>query len=65
VLASFFKLSPLERSKSSGASSGVFDISSAVWSIVSPIPDYGVARTGSAQLQFMHIVDCLKNHQSW
>jgi hypothetical protein len=24
--------------------SGVFDISSATWSIVSPIPDYGVAR---------------------
>jgi hypothetical protein len=47
-VGSFFKLSPLERSKSSGASSGVFDISSATWSTVSPIPDYGVARTGPA-----------------
>jgi hypothetical protein len=41
-----FKLSPLERNKSSGASSGVFDTSSAVWSIVSPIPGCGVARFG-------------------
>jgi hypothetical protein len=44
----FFKLSPLEISKSLDASSGVFDISSTIWSTISPILDYGVARIGPA-----------------
>jgi hypothetical protein len=47
-VGNFIKLSPLESKKSSGASSGVFNISSATWSTVSPIPDYGVARSGLA-----------------
>jgi hypothetical protein len=37
LAAFFFNLSLRERSKSFGAFSGVFDISSAVWSIVYPI----------------------------
>jgi hypothetical protein len=41
-----FKLSPLERRKSSGASFGVFDTYSTVWSTISPIPSCGVARSG-------------------
>jgi hypothetical protein len=41
----FFKSYPSERSKSSGIYSGVFDTSSAVWSIVFPIPGCGVARS--------------------
>jgi hypothetical protein len=42
----FFNLSPGGRGKYSGVFSGVFDIPFAVWSIVSPITNYGVARTG-------------------
>jgi hypothetical protein len=58
VLASFvFNLSPGGRSKSFGTSSGVFDISSAIWSTVSPIPYCGVARTGPKALVYVH-VDC-------
>jgi hypothetical protein len=41
-----FKLSPLESSKSSSVSSGVFDTSSTVWSTFFPIPGCGFARTG-------------------
>jgi hypothetical protein len=52
-----FKSSPLERRKYSGASSGVFDISSTVWSVVSPIPDYCVAMSRLVALVIVPI-DC-------
>jgi hypothetical protein len=45
------------RSKYSGTSFGVFDISSAIWSMVSPIPYYGFSRTGPGTLVYVH-VDC-------
>ena len=54
---SFLKLSPLEINNSSGASSGVFDISSTVWSVVSPIPDYCVAMSRLVALVIVPI-DC-------
>jgi hypothetical protein len=42
----FLKLSPLESSKFSGASSGVFETSFAVWSVVFEILGCGVANSG-------------------
>jgi hypothetical protein len=45
-VGSFFKLSPLESSKSSGASSGVFDISLCNLEYSFSNSDYCVARIG-------------------
>jgi hypothetical protein len=55
------------RSKSSGAFSGVFDISSAVWSIVSPIPGCGVAGSGSeaSVLYLLTIIELLCLDRNW
>jgi hypothetical protein len=46
IATSFFKLSPSESNKYSVVSSGVFDTSSAIWSIIFPIPGCGFARYG-------------------